>query len=88
MNRYDGATTRKIESMLTVEEASRLLNVHPNTLRRWSNKGIIKTYRIGSRADRRFLKNDIDRFLSLVQMKEEAGIRPASSYSLFQIPVT
>jgi excisionase family DNA binding protein len=88
MNRYDGATTRKIESMLTVTEASRLLNVHPNTLRRWSNKGIIKTYRIGSRADRRFLKNDIDRFLSLVQMKEEAGIRLASSYSLFQIPVT
>jgi excisionase family DNA binding protein len=88
MNRYNGATTRKIESMLTVEEASRLLNVHPNTLRRWSNKGIIKTYRIGSRADRRFLKNDIDRFLSLVQMKEEAGVRLASSYSLFQIPVT
>jgi excisionase family DNA binding protein len=88
MNRHDGAPIRKIESMLTVEEASRLLNVHPNTLRRWSNKGIIKTYRIGSRADRRFLKNDIDRFLSLVQMKEEARRIPASSYSLFQIPVT
>jgi excisionase family DNA binding protein len=51
--------------MLTVTEASRLLNVHPNTLRRWSNKGIIKTYRIGARADRRFRKDDIDRFLSL-----------------------
>ncbi|MBA7590524.1 hypothetical protein ES708_32648 [subsurface metagenome] len=65
MHRNDGATTRKIESMFTTAEVSRLLNVHPNTLRRWSNKGIIKTYRIGSRADRRFWKDDIDRFLSL-----------------------
>jgi excisionase family DNA binding protein len=65
MHRDDGATTKKIESMLTVTEASRLLSVHPNTLRRWSNKGVIKVYRIGSRADRRYRKDDIDRFLSL-----------------------
>jgi excisionase family DNA binding protein len=65
MHRNDESTTKKIGSMLTITEVSRLLNVHPNTLRRWSNKGIIKTYRIGSRADRRFWKDDIDRFLSL-----------------------
>ena len=65
MHRNDRATATKIESMLTTTEVSRLLNVHPNTLRRWSNKGIIKTYRIGSRADRRFMKDDIERFLSL-----------------------
>jgi excisionase family DNA binding protein len=60
----DEATARKIESMLTIIQVSRMLNVHPNTLRRWSNKGIIKTYRIGSRADRRFRKDDIDCFLA------------------------
>jgi excisionase family DNA binding protein len=65
MYRYGGIAIMKIESMLTTTEISRLLNVHPNTLRRWSNKGIIKTYRIGSRADRRFWKDDIERFLSL-----------------------
>jgi len=64
MHREDGATAKKVESMLTTTEVSRLLNVHPNTLRRWSNKGIIKTYRIGSRADRRFRQDDIDRFLT------------------------
>ena len=62
MYREDGATNRKIESMLTVTEAAQLLNVHPNTLRRWSNKGIIRTYRIGSRADRRYRKVDIEHF--------------------------
>ena len=65
MHHYDGANAKKMESMLTTTEVSRLLNVHPNTLRRWSNKGIIRTYRIGSQADRRFRKDDIDRFLSL-----------------------
>lgn len=64
MYRKNGATAKKIESMLTTKEVSRLLNVHPSTLRRWSNKGIIKTYRIGSRADRRFWQDDIDLFLT------------------------
>lgn len=46
-------------SMLTVGETSKLLNVHRNTLRRWSDKGIIKSYRIGPRSDRRFKYDDI-----------------------------
>ena len=31
--------------MLTIAEVS-LLHVHPNTLRRWSEEGIIRAYRI------------------------------------------
>ena len=57
--------------MLTLAEASRLLHLHPNTLRRWSNKGILKTYRIGPRADRRFRQDDIRQFLA--QLKENGG---------------
>jgi excisionase family DNA binding protein len=56
---------RKIEPMFTVSEVSRMLKVHPNTVRHWSDKGLIKTYRIGYRADRRFRKDDIKHFLSL-----------------------
>jgi excisionase family DNA binding protein len=51
--------TRQISTMLTVREVSRLLHVHSNTLRRWSDHGIIKAYRIGPRADRRFRPEDI-----------------------------
>jgi excisionase family DNA binding protein len=50
--------------MLTTSEVARLLNVHINTVRRWSNQGILKTYRIGSRGDRRFHRDDILNFLS------------------------
>lgn len=49
--------------MLTASEVAALLNVHINTVRRWSNQGILKVYRIGSRGDRRFKREDIDRFI-------------------------
>ncbi len=52
-----------IDSMLTISEVAHLLNVHINTVRRWSNQGILKSYRIGSRGDRRFRQEDIDSFL-------------------------
>lgn len=53
-----------IEPMLTSSEVARMLSVHINTVRRWSNQGILKSYRIGSRGDRRFRKEDIDSFFS------------------------
>jgi len=52
------------EPMLTTSEVARILNVHINTVRRWSNQSNLKAYRIGSRGDRRFNPEDIDRFLA------------------------
>ena len=52
-----------ISPMLTTSDVAHFLNIHINTVRRWSNQGIISTYRIGSRGDRRFRKEDITRFL-------------------------
>jgi excisionase family DNA binding protein len=49
-----------IEPMLTTSEVARKLNLHVNTIRRWSNKGFLKAYRIGTRGDRRFKKQDVD----------------------------
>ena len=56
--------TKPIDPMLTTSEVARILNVHINTIRRWSNQGVLKAYRIGSRGDRRFKKADIDEFFS------------------------
>ncbi len=55
---------KEIDSMLTISNVAHLLNVHINTVRRWSNQGILKAYRIGSRGDRRFQQKDINSFLS------------------------
>ena len=58
------ANQKEINPMLTVSDVARLLSVHINTVRRWSNQGILKAYRVGSRGDRRFRQEDIASFLS------------------------
>jgi len=51
-------------NMLTVQEVAQLLHIHPNTLRRWSNRGLIKAYRITPRGDRRYRREEILDFLA------------------------
>ena len=54
----------EIMPMLSIRDVSRLLHIHVNTARRWSDQGIIKSYRITRRGDRRFRQEDIARFLA------------------------
>jgi len=50
--------------MLTVREVAQLLHIHTNTVRRWSDRGLIRAYRISRRGDRRFKRADVVRFLA------------------------
>ncbi len=50
---------KPISTMLTTSEVARIFNVHASTIRRWSDQGIIKSYRIGPRSDRRFRREDV-----------------------------
>jgi hypothetical protein len=45
--------------MLTATELASKLMVSASTVRRWSDLGLIKSYRIGPRGDRRFLINEV-----------------------------
>ena len=47
------------ENLLTLKQASELLNCHPNTLRTWDKSGYLKAIRIGKRGDRRYKKEEI-----------------------------
>jgi len=55
--------------MFTTRDLAKFLNVHINTVRRWSDQGIIKTYRIGPRGDRRFAREDVMAFLAATQQQ-------------------
>jgi excisionase family DNA binding protein len=69
-------TMMQMNNMLTIREVSQLLHIHPNTLRRWCDSGRIKAYRITTRGDRRFRREDIAAFLESIntfEFKESNG---------------
>jgi excisionase family DNA binding protein len=59
-----GPMLEKIGPMLPIRDVAKLLHVHVNTVRRWSDQGILKSYRITRRGDRRFKREDIAYFLA------------------------
>jgi diguanylate cyclase (GGDEF)-like protein/excisionase family DNA binding protein len=52
-----------MDATLSVTKAARLLGVHPNTIRAWSDQGRLRYYRINPRGDRRYRLGDLQRFL-------------------------
>ena len=71
------ANHKEADPMLTTSEAARFLHAHVNTVRRWSNQGILKAYRIGSRGDRRFRQEDITSFLSELASDSRGEEKPS-----------
>ena len=57
---------KNLANLLTIKQASEILNVHPNTLRNWDKSGLLKAVRIGVRRDRRYKKSDV---LNLMEAK-------------------
>ena len=40
-----------------------MLGVHPNTVRSWTDQGMLSCLRINSRGDRRYMRSELERFL-------------------------
>ena len=57
--KHEGKNKGTPDLMLMTGEASKILHVHGNTLRRWNKQGIIKSYRIGPSGERRFKREDV-----------------------------
>ena len=62
--------------LLTVSQVAKILNVHANTVRRWSEQGILKSFRVGPRADRRFYYSDV---IGIMQTKTPDPSSPLSN---------
>src|SRR5262245_27047568 len=60
-------TPRPLDATLTVTKAAKLLGVHPNTIRAWSDAGRLRYYRINPRGDRRYRMGDLQRFLAAAE---------------------
>src|SRR5829696_935361 len=62
--RRNPATTTEQGSLLTVAGAARLLGVHANTIRAWTDQGRLPCLRINRRGDRRYSAGELRRFLA------------------------
>jgi excisionase family DNA binding protein len=51
------------KGMYTTTEMARFLGVHPNTVRNWSDQGLLRAVRLGPRRDRRFTRQELNRFI-------------------------
>ena len=59
------------DRLLTVGEAAEILCVHPNTVRWWNSVGLLQSYRIGPRRDRRFRSGDIHNLLNYLRNSDK-----------------
>lgn len=55
---------KTLPKLLTIKQASEILNVHVETLRRWDKRGKLKAIRVNERGDRRYDPSDIKAILS------------------------
>jgi len=56
----DGELPRR---MLTTTEVANFLCLHPNTVRKWADRGLLRAVRLGPRRDRRFPPEEILRII-------------------------
>src|SRR6187401_754268 len=73
-----GLPPRPVDATLTVTKAARLLGVHPNTVRAWSDAGRLRYYRINPRGDRRYRLGDLQRFLAAAEQPALDRVGPTN----------
>jgi predicted site-specific integrase-resolvase len=65
MRNYDTdiLNSKKQDSILTTKDVAGILGIHENTVRHWSDLGLLKSFRVSHRGDRRYRYKDITSFL-------------------------
>ena len=59
------------QRFLTITEAAEFLQVSETSLRRWTNSGRLRCFRVGGRSERRFLKEDLLAFMRTMDLQPE-----------------
>ena len=67
-----------MDNLLTIKEAALFLNVSEMSLRRWTNTGKLKCYRLGGKNERRFARQELERFLRASEGRVPLGIGGAT----------
>src|SRR5947207_14887740 len=65
------------QKFLTIAEAAAFLRVSETSLRRWTNSGKLRSFRVGGRNERRFLREDLLAFMPSVD--DRATVPPPAA---------
>src|SRR5438067_7019095 len=66
------------QRFLTIGEAAQFLNVSEVSLRRWTNSGKLRCFRVGGRSERRFLIEDLLAFMPSASIQPEVSKQRAA----------
>src|ERR1700736_5039321 len=66
------------QRFLTIAEAAEFLHVSQTSLRRWTNRGKLRSFRVGGRNERRFLMNDLLAFIPSASRQPDLLKQPAA----------
>ncbi|HEY33645.1 MAG TPA: helix-turn-helix domain-containing protein [Dehalococcoidia bacterium] len=72
-------------NLLTTSEVARMLHIHINTARRWSNRGVLRSCRVGPRRDRRFRREDIQDMLADLRNSPDIATSQKTDHSRMTI---
>ena len=59
-----------VNELMTTKQVAQFLQVHEVSVRRWSRAGVLKSYKIGGRGDKRFQLSDVLKFLEEINDPE------------------
>ncbi|MBU0976534.1 MAG: helix-turn-helix domain-containing protein [Patescibacteria group bacterium] len=60
-----------MRQLISINKAAELLNVHPNTLKRWDKSGELNAIRFGIRGDRKYREEDLQKFIISSRRKKK-----------------
>ena len=72
------------QRFLTITEAAEFLQVSEISLRRWTNSGKLRCFRVGGRSERRFLKEDLLAFMRTMDIQHEPQMAETNSDTVFE----
>jgi excisionase family DNA binding protein len=72
------AKVRVGEGLLNTKEAARFLRVSEDSIRRWSDSGLLPAQRVGRRRERRFVQSDLVAFLGRTSEPAPTATAPST----------
>ena len=74
-----------MERLLNIKEAAEILNVSQMTIRRWTNAGSLRCYRIGGKHERRFKLQDLHEYIDRGVVPEKPSM-VSLGFGNFRVP--